>query len=107
MVIGGDLNLEISQRHESEPTKTSAADLAIQSRLRDEFGLANCWQAANPTKDLPQTLRWARDGGMVPYHCDGIFVPQSWASRLHSCEVHSNEEWDKLSDHNPVVAEFE
>jgi hypothetical protein len=41
---------------------------------------------------------------MVPYHCDGLFVPRSWASRLRSCEAVSSPEWHRLSDHNPVVA---
>ena len=66
----------------------------------------NCWQAANPGKPLPQTCRWTGNPS-VPYHCDGLFVPRAWESRLRACEVVSSPEWDKLSDHNPVVAWFD
>ena len=104
LVIGGDFNLSVSERHHSESKKTSAADLAIQARIQNEFALVNCWQLANPDVPLAQTLRWINDRGATPYHCDGIFVPTSWASRLRSCEVHSGAEWNALSDHNPVEA---
>jgi len=106
ILIGGDFNLTVGERQETEDRKTSTADRKIQSRLRDEFGLINCWQTANPNLPLPQTLRWDRER-TAPYHCDGIFVSQSWASRLKSCEVLSGDGWDSISDHNPVVAEFE
>ena len=70
-----------------------------------EFGLLNCWQTANPDQPLCQTLRWTGDRA-IPYHCDGIFVPRSWKDRLKSCEVIAGDEWNRLSDHNPVVACF-
>ena len=106
LVIGGDFNLTVSARQAAEARRTSAADVAIQRRLREEFGLVNCWQAANPGTPLAQTLRWSNSPG-VPYHCDGLFVPRSWAGRLRACEVASSAEWDRLSDHNPVVARFD
>jgi hypothetical protein len=47
VVIGGDFNLTVS--HWLGPERPiSKQDLAIQARLADEFGLVNCWQAANP-----------------------------------------------------------
>jgi endonuclease/exonuclease/phosphatase family metal-dependent hydrolase len=105
LVIGGDFNLTISARKDTEARKTSAADLAIQARLKHEFGLVNCWRKANPCLALAQTLRWS-SAPETPYHCDGLFVPCSWSGRLRSCEVISTPEWDRLSDHNPVVARF-
>lgn len=57
VVIGGDFNLTVSKRHESENRITEKADLKIQSRLGDEFGLLNYWQTANPDNPLAQTLR--------------------------------------------------
>ncbi len=104
LVIGGDFNLTVS-RWEGSERPVSKADLAIQARLRDEFGLLNCWQAANPDQPLHQTLRWSRDR-TTPYHCDGLFVPRSWQGRLESCVVLAGEEWNVLSDHNPVLAQF-
>ncbi len=106
LVIGGDFNLTVSERHATEPLKTIADDLAIQARLRDEFGLVNCWQTTHPGEPLSQTLRW-QNAPETPYHCDGLFVPKSWAGRLRSCKVLSDGEWKALSDHNPVTAEFQ
>jgi endonuclease/exonuclease/phosphatase family metal-dependent hydrolase len=104
VVIGGDFNLTVSHFPGSE-RPTPKQDLAIQARLSNAFGLLNCWQAANPGQPLHQTLRWTNDPS-IPYHCDGIFVPKAWGDRLVSCVVLAGEEWDRLSDHNPVVACF-
>ncbi len=106
VVIGGDFNLTVGERHASEDQVTSKADRKIQVRLRDEFGLVNCWQTANPGMPLAQTLTWGKNRA-VPYHCDGLFVPKSWAPRLRSCIALSGGIWESLSDHRPVVAEFE
>jgi exonuclease III len=106
LVIGGDFNLTVGERLETEPLETSKADMAILTRLRDEFRLVSAWQAANVGLPLPQTLRWAKDK-VTPYHCDGIFIPQKWTSRLRSCRVVSGPEWHELSDHNPVMVEID
>jgi exonuclease III len=105
VIIGGDFNLTVSERHESEKP-TDKINLEIQRRLRDEFGLLNCWQEANPGIALHQTLRWSKDQ-LSPYHCDGLFVPSSWRERLRSCQVLCGEEWNEMSDHNPLIAHFE
>ena len=117
LVIGGDFNLlSLGERHESElkadgsPWKTIAVEKEIQNRLKDEFGLVNCWQVANPGVPLAQTLRYVKNP--VPaYHCDGIFVPEEWGTP--DCRVVRNTEmYDKkpagrrTSDHNPVLATF-
>jgi exonuclease III len=104
IVIGGDFNITISGCRKSERPARNR-NLQIQTRLADEFGLVNCWQAANPNQPLSQTLRWTGNR-MIPYHCDGLFVPQAWLNRLTSCVVLAGEEWNDLSDHNPVVADF-
>src|SRR5262245_29893191 len=83
MVIGGDFNWTVS--HWPGPDRpTCKRDMAIQARLADEFGLVNCWQAANPDQPLCQTLRWTGNRA-IPYHCDGLFVPKAWKDRLKSC----------------------
>jgi exonuclease III len=104
VVIGGDFNVAVS-RWPGPERPTGRQDLAIQARLADEFGLLNCWQTANPDLPLCQTLRWTGDR-TIPYHCDGIFVPRAWKDGLQSCVVLAGDEWDRLSDHNPVVAQF-
>lgn len=100
-IIGGDFNLTTGVRHPTE--RRQVHDLWLLERLRKEFNLINCWQVANPNRDLPQTLRWGRDK-TEPYHCDAIFVPACWYRHLDSCEVFSGQPWDALSDHYPVVA---
>ncbi len=104
IIVGGDFNLTVS--HSVEPDRpVSKQDLTIQARLADEFGLINCWQTANPNQPLPQTLRWTKDR-TIPFHCDGLFVPKSWKDRLESCVVLSGDDWNRLSDHNPVIAQL-
>lgn len=102
VMIAGDFNFAISDSGDGRVEKRVQE---IRERLADEFGLMNCWTEANPGEPLPQTLRWTRDRS-IPFHCDGIFVPRGWKSHLKSCEVLSGDEWDDLSDHNPVVARF-
>lgn len=104
VVLGGDFNVAVSYWPGPE-RPTGQRDLAIQARLAGEFGLVNCWQAAHPGRPLAQTLRWA-NAPATPYHCDGLFVPAAWGSRLASCDILSGGEWDRLSDHNPVLARF-
>ena len=103
LIIGGDFNLTVGVRHSSEQQQDQ--DLWLLERLRKEFGLMSCWQAANPNRNLAQTLRWSRNKA-TPYHCDGIFVPAAWYQYLEKCEVLASPVWEELSDHNPVVATF-
>jgi endonuclease/exonuclease/phosphatase family metal-dependent hydrolase len=104
VVLGGDFNLTVS-RGPAANRPARAAEQTIRARLREEFGLVNCWEQANPDAQPAQTLRWCC-APAIPYHCDGIFVPASWRPVLRSCVVARSQEWDRLSDHNPVVATF-
>jgi endonuclease/exonuclease/phosphatase family metal-dependent hydrolase len=105
LVIGGDFNVAVGFRDPGD-RKMSAAERALLTCLVEELDLMPCWQTAHPAEPLAQTLRWMRNRA-TPYHCDGIFAPRAWRSCLHYCEVLSGPEWDRLSDHNPVVAEFD
>ncbi len=104
-VIGGDFNLTVTH-HADADRPTRATEHAIHTRLRDEFNLINCWQAANSDLPLAQTLRWSSNKDLV-FHCDGIFVPSTWTSKLINCDVLTGPEWESLSDHSPVIATFE
>jgi endonuclease/exonuclease/phosphatase family metal-dependent hydrolase len=103
LVIGGDFNLSVSISPREQPYVWEIKDW--RTRVKRELGLINCWQAANPNCQLPQTLRWSGDLS-YPYHCDGIFAPASWYRYLKSSEVLITG-WEAKSDHNPVVASFE
>ena len=103
LVLGGDFNVAAGSRGPDELVRFSAAERALLERVEQELGLIPCWRTMNPATPLAQTLRWTGNRTM-PYHCDGIFVPARWRSRLVSCEVVAGEEWERLSDHNPVIA---
>ena len=105
LILGGDFNVVVGQRLPRETIRMSRGEREILARLESEFDLVSCWQAANPGRPLAQTLRWSANRE-APYHCDGIFVPSTWASRLVACRVVQGSRWAGLSDHNPVLAEF-
>ena len=106
VVLGGDFNVAAGMRGTRDQVPFSKGERLLLERLGNDFGLMACWQAMHPGKPLAQTLRWARNRA-TPYHCDGIFAPRAWRSKLVRCDVIAGSEWDRLSDHNPVVAEFE
>jgi exonuclease III len=106
IVLGGDFNVVVGYRERDDRIRFLRGERELLDRLAGEFDLISCWQTANPGRRLAQTLRWMGDP-KAPYHCDGIFVPRSWLPRLLSCRVVCGSRWIRLSDHNPVVAEFQ
>jgi endonuclease/exonuclease/phosphatase family metal-dependent hydrolase len=105
LILGGDFNVVVGQRHPGERLTVSRGEREILERLAGEFDLISCWQACHPSRPLAQTLRWSADR-IAPYHCDGIFVPSTWRARLAGCRVVTGTRWAGLSDHNPVLADF-
>jgi endonuclease/exonuclease/phosphatase family metal-dependent hydrolase len=104
LMIGGDFNVTLGERHASEAMKTSPADRRALAAIADA-GLVSCWAATHSDQPLAQTLRWSGDkapGKTTPYHCDGILVPKAWSGWVH-CEIHTAEPY-MISDHNPVSA---
>jgi endonuclease/exonuclease/phosphatase family metal-dependent hydrolase len=106
LVIGGDFNVAAGYRGENEPVRISRGERELLDRITSQFKLVPCWQAAHPNLPLAQTLRWTANRA-APYHCDGIFIPRSWLPRLRACDIFADDSWQRLSDHNPVVAELE
>ncbi|HEX9990987.1 MAG TPA: endonuclease/exonuclease/phosphatase family protein [Chloroflexia bacterium] len=104
LILAGDFNVAVGLRQPGQRPTVTRGERALLQRLREEFGLVPCWQTAHPGEALARTLRWMRRSDSLPYHCDGIFVPATWAPALRGCEVLEGEEWWALSDHNPVVA---
>lgn len=104
LLIGGDFNVTLGERHSSESLQTTSSDrLALKTIAA--AGLISCWTAAHPGIPLAQTLRWSGDRSperAAPYHCDGILVPVSW-SRCITCSIHTDDCY-LVSDHNPVSA---
>lgn len=108
VIIGGDFNSTISERHGSEERKNTPGEAAIHRRLREEFGLINCWQTVHPDEALHQTLRYRFSDDPQPFHVDGLFVPAAWRPCLKSCEVFNGPAWRGAtnSDHFPILATF-
>jgi len=106
VILAGDWNFTVGFRLPDETRKNKAGELELLERLKEDFGVQPAWATANPDVPLPQTLRWARDP-TPPYHCDGIFLPTEWCSRIVSADVLHGSPWTDLSDHNPVVVELE
>jgi hypothetical protein len=103
LVVGGDLNVVAGYRGPGERVRMSTREERLLDRFRTELGLVPSWQAKHPGEPLAQTLRWTGNRSM-PYHCDGIFLPRAWRARLEEAEVVEGPEWERLSDHNPVLA---
>ena len=104
LVIAGDFNITLGERHPSEALKTNSGDRQALKAIAS-MGLVSCWTSSHPGETLAQTLRWAGDkapGKTTPYHCDGILVPQSWAPGC-CCDILTDERF-RISDHWPVTA---
>jgi endonuclease/exonuclease/phosphatase family metal-dependent hydrolase len=104
LILAGDFNVVVGLRPPGARPNVTAGERALLARLAGEFGLVPCWQTAHPGEPLARTLRWRRRTDSLPYHCDGLFVPQTWAAALTNCTVLEGPEWLPRSDHNPVVA---
>ena len=106
VVLGGDWNFTVCPREADDPTEHRPGELDFLERIAAEFGLKPAWRSANPMGPLPQTLRWMRDP-TTPYHCDGVFLPQSEDQAVRSAIVLQGHPWDTLSDHNPLIVDWE
>jgi endonuclease/exonuclease/phosphatase family metal-dependent hydrolase len=104
LILAGDFNVVVGLRQPEHSPSVSRGEMTLLQRLRYELGLIPCWQTAHPGEPLARTLRWMHRIDSPPYHCDGIFMPLSWAAALRDCTVLEGDEWYALSDHNPVVA---
>jgi exonuclease III len=106
LIVAGDFNLTTAIRHPTENLKNSTGEIALQKRLRKEFGLSNAWQVLHPNQNLPQTLRWNKDP-VPPYHCDAVFLSHNHLAHLVSSNIESSGIWTGMSDHNPIVVTLE
>lgn len=102
LIVAGDFNLTTAVRHSSEEIRNSLGERKLFERLRQDFGLVNAWQVIHPNEILPQTLRWSRNP-LPNYHCDGIFLSQDCLPNLTDATVEISDQWELLSDHNPIT----
>jgi len=107
VIIGGDFNASLQcdeDWRKKHPRRTyyRNAHRILFARLRD-FNLHNCFSRfySSPV----QTLR--HRSSEKPWQNDYIFVTGELQSHLTSCKVIDSAEVKNLSDHNPVIAEFD
>jgi len=97
VVMGGDLNIT-----PQIPPPDSKAHVAIIDRIK-AFDMIDCLGAFND--GFVRTLRHRNSPESAPYQNDWIFASKKL--KAISCEALDSEDSWVLSDHCPVVAEFE
>lgn len=98
LVFGGDLNIS-----SEVPQPDTAAHVAVIDRIK-AFGLDDCLGLHNGSKPV-RTLRHMNKPESKPYQIDWVFSSRRVrciAARAKDCET----AW-RLSDHCPVIADFE
>lgn len=101
VIIGGDFNLTVSHWPRSR-RPVSKQDLAIQARLADEFELL---AGGEPGPAITSNASLDR-GPHHPLPLRRLVCAEGMEGRLQSCVVLSGDDWNRLSDHNPVIACF-
>jgi exonuclease III len=116
VIVGGDLNTgtQWPKREQS----FNARDRNVLDRFT-ALGLVDCIRAKRAPGRLNGCLclegndcahvRTRKDPKHpdVPYQTDYLFASPKLASALVSCEVLASDEWFAISDHAPIVADFQ
>ena len=108
IIIAGDFNMD--RRMDENPTKTrfSKKGERVHNEIFDSiinFGFSDCLRKFHP--DFIQTYRHYRNRENYPWELDHMFATKKLYDSLQKVEVHFNEAIEKVSDHNPIVAEFD
>jgi endonuclease/exonuclease/phosphatase family metal-dependent hydrolase len=115
VIIGGDLNTG-TQWRKGDPF--NERDRNVLERFA-AYGLVDCLAAKRPAGRLEGCActfgdqcthtRTRRDGRypLTPFQTDYLFASKSMAARLVSCQALTGDEWFAVSDHAPIVADFE
>jgi len=114
VIIGGDLNTGTQWQNRSLKRR----DRGVLERF-EALGLVDCLRLKRPKGRLAdcqctdgevcEHVRTRKDGGHpnVPYQTDYLFASKKMAGRLVHCETLATDEWFAVSDHAPIVADFE
>jgi exonuclease III len=98
LLIGGDFNADVAL-DERQPGKSHHL---FFERLKD-FGLKDCREKFN--RERAQTLRHKKSA--FAWQNDYLFAGKKIYDKCTSCQVIDDESLYELSDHNPIVAEFD
>ena len=104
-VVLGDFNANAIWDNARRPTDFSR----VASRLKDQFGLVSAYHArsgeAFGSESEATHYFWRRR--TRPFHIDYCFVPQHWVPGLRSVAILDRPPWDALSDHRPLVIDYD
>jgi hypothetical protein len=115
LLVGGDLNTG-TQWPQGDPFQ--ARDSNVLARF-EALGLVDCLAAKRPAGRLPGCMctfgddcihtrtRFAARWPDVPYQTDYLWASPALAARLTSCQALATSEWFSISDHAPIVADFD
>jgi len=106
IILSGDLNMD--RRMDDNPTGTRFARKGekVTNAFFDgilNLGFSDCLRKFYP--DYVQTYRHNR--GNYPWELDHVFATDLPYKRLHAIEVMDDPVVRTLSDHNPIVADFQ
>ena len=105
ILIAGDFNMD--RMMDENPTGSRFVkkgerthNLFFDSILN--LGFSDCLRKYHP--NFIQTYRHNR--GNYPWEIDHMFATEDLYKNLQSIDVHNSDEINRLSDHNPIVADF-
>ena len=116
LLIGGDLNTWSGWPVREQPTL--ARDINLLQRF-EAFGLVDCLAAVRPAGRLPDCTCTLGDACThtrtrldprfpnIPYQIDYLWASSALAPRLSSCQALATSEWFAISDHAPIIADFD
>ena len=97
-MIGGDFNAD-----EALDEKQRGRSHHIFFERLEDFGFINCYQKFN--NERVQTLRHKESS--FAWQNDYLFAGKKLYERCISCKVIDDKSLYELSDHNPILAEFD
>jgi hypothetical protein len=104
VVVMGDLNTNLfwDNHHPKGENHTALID------LMDGLGMVSAYHyyfgEAQGCETRPTCyLLWKRER---PYHLDYCFIPKAWVTRIRRVEVGTYDDWQRHSDHRPLVVEL-
>jgi len=108
IIIAGDFNCD--RRMDDNPTKSRFAkrgervtNLFFDSILN--IGFKNCLRKFYP--DFIETYRHHMVNSRYPWELDHMFCTNNLYEKLKNIEVLNNSQVEELSDHNPIIANFD
>lgn len=103
IVIGGDFNADAAYCFDGKNGNTKNAERLFFERLRDY----NLDDVLKPFATYPVQTHRHNSDTTVPFQIDHLYASHGLAKAAKSVEVLTSPLIDDLSDHNPIVAEFE